>query len=414
MTIQEKIMKNIESKGLWAICAIGILIAFSYFLAADMYVPSMPSIVSDFNSSNALVRLSIPFFLVTLAISQLLYGPASDKYGRKPILLVGATFYCVGSLICLLSMDIEFLLLGRIFQGLGAGALMSLSRTIIQDSASKEKFVEIVGWLSLFFMLAPSTAPLLGGIIETYTSWRVTFLVMLIFIVCLILLIIFVLPETHRKDRRNEDALKLTHLRKNYKEILTHMEFIVYTLCMVAGLSGIVVFYTIGPFIFIQKLGFSAQSFGLISLLIIGCAFVARLYMSIVSLPRFGAKKTMMTGLVMTVFASFLLLFTVLTGASNAYNLIICISLYSMGSSLVSPVAVGTALSFFKHLAGSAGAMYGFLQMFSLFLISMIASLVAATVMSLAIILVCCSVSALLLFYYTVFSKRDVLAASKA
>ena len=211
-------VKNFEDKviPLWLIITIVILLFSSYFFASDMYVPSLPSITQDLHASSQLARATIAAFMISLALSQLFYGPASDKFGRKPVIIFGIVIYILGSVVCMLSQRIEILLCGRVIQGVGVGALASLSRTVIQDSVDKERFVHIAGWLSLFFMLAPVTAPVLGGIIETHFNWRITFVLMLIFALLVLFLVVFIMPETHHQTKRDTHALNISKMLKNY------------------------------------------------------------------------------------------------------------------------------------------------------------------------------------------------------
>ncbi|WP_440615403.1 multidrug effflux MFS transporter [Cysteiniphilum sp. 6C5] len=374
---------------------VSILLGCSYFMASDMYVPSLPNMSDALSTSSSMARMTIAVFLIALALSQLFYGPASDKFGRKRIIFIGASIYLIGSLICMFSWNIYVLIIGRVIQGAGTGALLSLSRVIVQDSVAKDKFIHIVGWLSLFFMLAPAGAPVLGGLIETYFNWRISFLVMFILVVITTLIVATRMPETLPPHRRNINALGPKHLLANYLEILKHTPFVIYTFCMIAGFSGIVAFYTVGPFILINKYGMSPQNFGFLSIAIIGCAFIARLYMSIISLKKFGPLKTLFQGLSLMVLASTILVITSILGLAHERILIICVMLYAMGSSIVGPTVVGVALSFFSHKAGAANAVYGFLQMFGLFIVSSVAAIIPAEISAYALIIFVMSFAAL-------------------
>ncbi|WP_440993888.1 MFS transporter [Cysteiniphilum litorale] len=108
----------------------------SYFMASDMYVPSLPSMSHALSASSSMARLTIGAFLVALAFSQLFYDPASDKMGRKKIIYIGAIIYLVGSIFCMFAWSIDTLIVGRIIQGVGTGALLPLSRVIVQDSVA--------------------------------------------------------------------------------------------------------------------------------------------------------------------------------------------------------------------------------------------------------------------------------------
>ncbi len=387
---------------------VSVLLGCSYFMASDMYVPSLPSMSHALSASSSMARITIAAFLIALALSQLFYGPASDKFGRKKIIFIGAGIYLIGSLICMFSWNIYTLIIGRIIQGIGTGALLSLSRVIVQDAVSKDKFIHIIGWLSLFYMLAPAGAPVLGGLIETYFNWRVSFLMMFILVAIIALIIATLMPETHPPHKRNMNALIPRHLLTNYLEVLKHAPFVIYTLCMIAGFSGIVSFYTVGPFILINKYGMSPQSFGFLSIAIIGCSFIARLYMSIISLKKFGVIKTLFQGLSLMVLASTILLISSTLGFAHQRMLITCVTLYAMGSSIVGPTVVGVALSFFSHKAGAANAVYGFLQMSGLFLVSSVAAIIPAEIIGYALIIFVMSFVALMLLSILTFKQYRI------
>ncbi|MDA0910944.1 MAG: multidrug effflux MFS transporter [Proteobacteria bacterium] len=393
---------------------VSVLLGCSYFMASDMYVPSLPSMSHALSASSSMARMTIAAFLVALAFSQLFYGPASDKMGRKKIIYIGATIYLSGSLFCMFAWSIQALIVGRIIQGVGTGALLPLSRVIVQDSVSKDKFIQIVSWISLFFMLAPAGAPVIGGLIQTYANWRVSFLVMFILVLAVTIVVFSMLPETHPIAKRNVNALKPKHLISSYFEVITHAPFIIYTFCMIAGFSGLVGFYTVGPFILIKKFGVSPQDFGFCSIAIVGSAFVTRLYMSMISLKKFGTTATLFQGLSLMVIASCILLISSTAGYAGSKTLVICVALYAMGGSMVGPTVVGVALSSFSHKAGAAGAVYGFLQMFGLFLVSTVAAMIPEKIVDYSIIIFVMSLTAFTLFSLLTFKQRYLLTHQTA
>ncbi|MEY8714845.1 MFS transporter [Francisella philomiragia] len=119
-----------------------IALGCGYFFGAMMFTPSLPAITDYFDTSSSLSRMTVSSFFVTMAISQLIYGPASDKYGRKPLILIGSIIFALGSILCILSHSIIFLIFSRAIQGLGAGALITLARTLVQDYFRKEHFLK--------------------------------------------------------------------------------------------------------------------------------------------------------------------------------------------------------------------------------------------------------------------------------
>jgi len=397
---------------------ISILLGCGYFFASDMFVPSLPHMTSYFSVDSGTARLTLSTFLISLAFSQLLYGPASDRFGRKPIILIGIIIYIIGSIVCLTSLSMNMLLIGRIVQGLGVGALMTLSRTIIQDSTTKEQFVKLVSILSIFFLIAPASAPLLGGILQTYFDWRASFVFMLIFGLSLFLIITLLLKETHK--HKNPKALHLNSLHTNYSAILKNIDFLVMCYTMVAGLAGLVVFYTIGPFLLTNKYHVSPMTFGIFSVVIVSAAILGRIISSTYLMKHYSTEKILILGLILMFIGSIILIISGFTGTSSLFIIIFSMCFYSIGGCLVAPIASTNALSMFPKNAGAGGAMYGFLQMGGLFVSSYFAAMVPTSEIDLAIILFILSSSALIIFYtrraYVTNTKnnRNYLSSHKA
>ena len=387
-----------DSRLLLLIYIIAILLAMNYLLSSDMFVPSLPKISNDLGVTASLARMMIPFFIIALAIVQLFSGPISDKYGRRPVIIVGCIVYLIASVLCLLSTSILLLLIGRILQGIGCGVLVGLSRTIIQDSLTKKEFTIAIGWISLFFMLAGAISPVIGGLVQTYLSWRFTFGIMLVFIMILTPLIVLYMPETHTITNRNANVLNIKSIFLDYFEMIKHKQFMIYIYYMIVAFSGIIVFYVLGPFIFIGEYGESAQYFGFMTLGLVASAILSRLYMNLFALRIFGADGMIFQGLVLCVASSLLLFIITEMNMINELLIIFFMCIYIMGCSLIAPSVAGEALSIFKHKAGAAGAMYGFLQMLGACILSSVASIVSVSILNLAMILLISASSSLILF----------------
>ena len=383
---------DMRKNNLFFIGSIGLLLAFAYFFAADMFVPSLPAMAKHFGVNSELARMSIGIFFVSLAFSQLLYGPASDRFGRKPIILIGVIIYILGAIICLAAHSIDILLCGRVIQGLGAGALMALSRTLIQDRATKEQFVKLISILSIFFLIAPALAPVAGGFIETYLNWRANFGIMLAFGLFLFFVVCFLLQETNQN--KNPKALSPNNLTSNYFIMIKNIDFLILVYIVISALSGIVVFYTIGPFLLITKYHISPKTFGLISLLIVSFALAARILSSTYLLKHYSSEKILTIGLKTMIIGALIMLTSNSIQFHPVIILLLGLCFYSAGSSLVTPIASSNALSMFSKTAGACGALFGFLQMGGLFMNNYLSSILPPTEINLALILCGLSVTA--------------------
>src|SRR6185437_8133200 len=144
--------------------------------AIDLYLPSLPIMVSDLKSNPVMMQFSIPVFLIGCAVSQMIYGPCSDYVGRKPILMVGITIFICGTFICIFSHSIFILLLGRLTQGIGISAASTLSRALSRDIFHGVKLAKTFSYIAIAWSLVPMLAPILGSYIQYYSNWRFNFI----------------------------------------------------------------------------------------------------------------------------------------------------------------------------------------------------------------------------------------------
>ncbi len=170
-------------------------------LSTDLYLPALPEMGAFFSASPALVSLTLTVFFFTFAVSMIVFGPLSDKFGRKPIIIFGTSIYTLASLGCALATDIYILLLGRILQGLGSGAVITSSTALIKDCFRGSIMAKILAITQALGVIAPMAAPLAGGFLLTFTSWRGSFVV-LTALGALNLILCFFFTETLDEKRR--------------------------------------------------------------------------------------------------------------------------------------------------------------------------------------------------------------------
>ena len=155
-----------SSRGAKAPLLFSILVAVSTLgpLAMNIFVPSIPGLMHEFSVSSGTVQLTLTVYLAGIAVSQLLYGPLSDRYGRRPAMLTGLVLYVIASLLCAVASSIEALLAARFLQALGGAAGMVLARAIVRDLHGREASASVLGYITMTWVLVPMFAPALGGI----------------------------------------------------------------------------------------------------------------------------------------------------------------------------------------------------------------------------------------------------------
>ncbi len=225
-------------------------------LSTDMYLPALPNMSSYFGSSSAITNLTLSLFFLFYALGILFWGPLSDKYGRKPILLAGSITYMISSIACALSINVYFLIIARILQGISAGGITSVSIAIIKDTFSNKKRESVLAICQSISGLAPMIAPLLGGFILRFTSWRGAFWTLTV-ISTINLIITLLFQETLKEEDRYKGTLlgslgRLVVISKNKSFIIPA---IIFALNSVSFLGYIAV----SSYIYVDYFGLSAQ-----------------------------------------------------------------------------------------------------------------------------------------------------------
>lgn len=260
--LKDKGIKNISHTTKNTTLFIGILGLLSGLtpFAVDMYLPSIPSIAKDLHSTVPLIQLTISIFLLSFAIGQLFYGPVSDSWGRKKILILGLGLFITSSLLASHAHSLEQLLLWRCVQAFGGGAIGVCVNATLRDCYKDNQLAKMMSYLLIVLTIAPMIAPFIGGQVLQYYSWPVVFYILCALgIIGLVLYLAFI-DETHKEEKRSE--FKLSVILSNYSNILKNRRSLAYLLIGTFSSAPMFIFITSAPFVYLDYFGISEQNFG--------------------------------------------------------------------------------------------------------------------------------------------------------
>lgn len=386
------------------------LIALTGFIAVDIYFPSLPAIGDAFLISDSLAQATVTAYLCGFASSQLVYGPLSDHWGRRPILLVGLVIFIVGSIGCIFAPSIDTLIAARLIQGLGAGAGATLVQVLLRDLLSGRKLLQISSYQTIVMSTAFALAPALGGYIQEYFNFIGNFIFMLAFGSITLLLIILFLPETNQ--HRMPYALSFKKIRQNYFIILKNKIFMAYVLLSGLSVSVFIAYAIINPFLLQDNLGLSAEDFGFYSVLIavgelIGAAINSQL------VAHVNINRLILFGILLAFLAGGIILTCHLLHIFNLTEIIIACTVATVSTGFILPNINAKAFSLFNTAVGTAGAVFGFTQIFIVAVVTcFIAYLDAQAQQSLAIVFIGLAAISLLAYFYVIACDTVKVAKS--
>ncbi len=334
-------------------------------ISTDLYLPSLPSLARYFNVGVDDIQLTLSVFLVGLATAQLVYGPLSDRFGRRPVLLVGLAIYVVASFVCMLSPSVPVLVVARFVQAVGACVGPVLGRAIVRDVYGREGAARVLAYMSAAMALAPAIGPILGGFLEEWFGWRINFLALVIYGSGGLAIAWRILPETNRAP--DLQAAQLIRILLGYRGFLNHRAYVGYMLCCAFAYSGIFAFISGSSYVLQEVVGLGPIGFGLcfagvVIGYIIGTVVAGRLS------RRLGIDRLIAVGAGIGVGGGALLLALALadtprSGLAGALLIVGPMLVFMIGVGLVLPNSIAGAIGPFPRAAGAASALLGFVQM---------------------------------------------------
>ncbi len=340
--------------------ALGILLTMLVALgpiSTDLYLPSLPRIGRDLGASEPSVQLTLSVFLVVFAAAQLIYGPLSDRFGRKPVLIGGLCIYLVATAACAFAPTIDWLIAGRAVQAFGACVGPVIGRAVVRDVYGRERAARVLAYMGAAMAVAPAVGPVIGGIVTAAVGWQANFGLLAVFGIMALVGIRLILTETN--FYLNAEATRIGPLLRNYRTIARNREFAGHALTMTFAFSGLFTFISGSSFVFIEYFELSEMAYGFcfasaVAGYVTGSLITGRITM------RVGVDRLVAVGVTFTTVFGVTMAVIGLTGIFTIATILVPMFGYMIGMGLLLPNAMSRAIGPFPQMAGAASALMGF------------------------------------------------------
>ncbi len=329
-------------------------------LSTDLYLPSLPAIGTYFQRSVADTQLTLSVFLVGFAFSQLIYGPLSDRFGRRPVMLGGLTIFVAASILSAFAWSLEVLIAARFLQSLGVCAGPVLGRATVRDIYGPERAAKVLSYMASAMALAPAIAPVIGGLLEGLFGWRASFWALVAVGLFLLAAIALVLPETNRF--RDAMALRPRRIVGNFATLLGHQAYLGYALIVAFSYCGIFTFISGSSFLLIGTLQLTPQAYGFtFGVFVLG--YMLGTFISGRFGQRIGPSRLLAAGALLGFLCGAAGLGLALAGVLTVASVVAPFTFFMVAVGFMAPNAFAGALRYYPHMAGAASSLLGFLQM---------------------------------------------------
>jgi DHA1 family bicyclomycin/chloramphenicol resistance-like MFS transporter len=322
-----------------------------------MLVPALPMLASTFGRDISIAQMTVSLYMVGIACSQIIMGPLSDRFGRRPVLLAGLGLMVLASAACIFAETLPQLIAARFLQALGGATGMVVSRAIIRDLYSRERISSMISLVIAVMMIAQMLSPLTGGLLETAFGWRSIFYVITAASLVIAVAIALALPET-RRDRTEGSGF-----RGDVGSLFRNRAFLGYLLCQVLASQIIFAFAGGGPYIVVLQMGRSSAEYGA-WFATTGFAYLIGNLFGVRFAPRHSLEKLIWFGLALQLAGAALNLLWGITGLNQAPSWLFGTQMIVMfGNAFVMANSAAGAISIRPEAAGTASGAMGFLQM---------------------------------------------------
>ena len=338
-----------------------ILIAISAVgpLALNIFMPSMPGLQREFGVTYGVVQLTLTLYLIGMAACQLVYGPISDRVGRRPMLLGGLSVFVVASFMAAVAPSIELLIAARLLQALGGAAGIVLARAMVRDVFDRETSASVISYITMAFVVAPMVAPVLGGFIDLHFGWRTDFWLLALLGAVVLSAAWRYLPETHVNRIAAGSGMGLL---SGAVRLFAMPRFRGYTLTLAFTSAVFFAFLGGAPHIMIDVLKRTPMEYGL-WFFIISAGYMLGNFLSGRYTRAIGIDRMILLGCCITLAGGLLCFMAAIAGMLSPATLFVPMALAALGNGLTIPNGTAGAISVDPRLTGAAAGWSGFTQM---------------------------------------------------
>ncbi|ACA86608.1 multidrug efflux MFS transporter EmrD [Shewanella woodyi] len=365
--LQKKSNLSAQHQGFSSLIFLIVIIVACGQMAQTIFVPALPDIANSFSIDAGQLQAIMACYLLSYGLLQFIYGPASDRLGRKPVLIFGITLFVIGAFIASIANSYQLLIAATLLQGAGTASAGALCRSIPRDHYFGEPLVKFNSFVSMAVVFSPLIAPFAGSLMTHYFGWQSVYSFLALFGLFVLLLIITRFKESLPADQRKPEPV--TH---SYRFVLANRKFKNYLVCLVATFAGIAAFEAVAGVLYGQVLQLSPFW--------VSCYFVAPIPGYLAGAYYAGKLSDNSKGMYHSVaLLGAGALFLLIPGLSNlviGWSLLVGSVLFFTGAGILFPVLTSAALEPFPRHAGVAGALLGGLQNFGAGIAALMMSLV--------------------------------------
>ena len=337
---------------------LGALIAAAPF-TMDIYLASMPSMTRALDATTAEVQLTLSVYMYGWGVAQLFAGPLSDRFGRRPALLVGLAVFVAASIACALSRNVFVLIAARLVQALAMAPIGVVPRAVVRDMYSGDRAAHILALMGVVLGIAPVAAPIIGSNVHVLFGWQANFVLVALYGAILWGCVYLRLPET--LARPDLAATRPRTIVANYARLLHSRIYVGFMLVAAFGFSGLFAFLAGSAFVFVSVMGESEQRFGvLFGVVMLGNIVGATIGSRVVR--RIGIERLVRTGTALMLAAGLALGVLAFLGTEHPLAIVVPMFVFMVTFTMTMPPATAGALTPFPEIAGSASSLLMFCQ----------------------------------------------------
>ena len=330
-----------------------IAMAFLAWMAVKLPMPALPHLAQVFQTSNQLLQFSITLNLIGFSISQIIWGPLSDRFGRKPALLWAFGVAIVGTILAMLAVNTTMYIAGRLVEGLAVGAAAPVGRAIMADKLEKIKMAKVYAWYAIAALLPPAVGPVIGGYLLVYLGWRTIFAFFLLLALVYMIAVWRWMPETHEQKFTK---LKMSEIWQKIVHIAQSKTFWMFAITYALINGFMIAYYGAMPYWYVVHFHLSEDTYAYLAFLpiasyILGSMLTNRL------LKKYSLHNLLLVGVFAAILVGVLTLLLAIWFKPSLVNLNIIMILFSVASGIVTPMANASLMSAFREKVTILSAM---------------------------------------------------------